>query len=318
MKSQQKRTPAKKPRPGWEKGSPKRANNITEYAAKEKKQGKANMPGHVRASLNWNTLKRMMDDKYSMQIVDMAQSYNRRIIEIFKKYPNHFYGPALLALQDPEWSLKEIQWCKSVGFNSVLVDSCWPDLNQLSGYPLVSAPRFEEICAECEKNNLVLSIHHAMHQINYNTLPQFKEFGLNQYFPTAQSISLIGFVTSGILDRHPTLKVLISEGGMAFINFSYDILKSKNPNLDIDKYFRNNFYFTIETEHTKSLLSVIKKFGAKRFLFATDYPHSDAGGENKFNDHIDIENLPLSENEKDLICYKNAMDLFRPPALALE
>jgi len=59
-----------KNRPGWEKGSPKRANNITEYEAKEKKQGKANMPGHVRASINWNTLKRMNSDKYSQQIVD--------------------------------------------------------------------------------------------------------------------------------------------------------------------------------------------------------------------------------------------------------
>ena len=59
-----------KARPGWEKGSPKRANNITEYEAKEKKQGKANMPGHVRASINWNTLKRMNGDKYSMGIVD--------------------------------------------------------------------------------------------------------------------------------------------------------------------------------------------------------------------------------------------------------
>lgn len=59
-----------KARPGWEKGSPKRANNITEYQAKEVKQGKANMPGHVRAAINWNTLKRMNGDKYSMQIVD--------------------------------------------------------------------------------------------------------------------------------------------------------------------------------------------------------------------------------------------------------
>jgi len=59
-----------KARPGWEKGSPKRANNITEYEAKEKKAGKANMPGHVRASINWNTLKRMNGDKYSQQIVD--------------------------------------------------------------------------------------------------------------------------------------------------------------------------------------------------------------------------------------------------------
>jgi DNA polymerase elongation subunit (family B) len=62
-----------KARPGWEKGSPKRANNITEYQAKEAKQGKANMPGHVRASINWNTLRRMNSDKYSMQIVDGAK-----------------------------------------------------------------------------------------------------------------------------------------------------------------------------------------------------------------------------------------------------
>jgi DNA polymerase elongation subunit (family B) len=59
-----------KARPGWEKGSPKRANNITEYREKEKKAGKANMPGHVRASINWNTLRDMNGDKYSMQVVD--------------------------------------------------------------------------------------------------------------------------------------------------------------------------------------------------------------------------------------------------------
>ena len=59
-----------KSRPGWEKGSPKRANNIAEYQEKEKKAGRANMPGHVRASINWNTLKRMNGDKYSQQIVD--------------------------------------------------------------------------------------------------------------------------------------------------------------------------------------------------------------------------------------------------------
>jgi DNA polymerase elongation subunit (family B) len=59
-----------KQRPGWEKGSPKRANNITDYQAKEAKAGRTNMPGHVRASINWNTLKRMNGDKYSMGIVD--------------------------------------------------------------------------------------------------------------------------------------------------------------------------------------------------------------------------------------------------------
>ena len=59
-----------KARPGWEKGTPKRVNNITKFHAMEIKQGKANMPGHVRAAINWNTLRRMNGDKYSMQIVD--------------------------------------------------------------------------------------------------------------------------------------------------------------------------------------------------------------------------------------------------------
>ena len=59
-----------KERPAWEKGSPKRANNITMYGKKEQQQGKANMPGHVRAAINWNTLRRMNSDNYTMQIVD--------------------------------------------------------------------------------------------------------------------------------------------------------------------------------------------------------------------------------------------------------
>ena len=59
-----------KERPGWEKGSPKRVNNLTKYAAEEAKLGRANMPGHVRAALNWNSLRKMNGDNYSMQIVD--------------------------------------------------------------------------------------------------------------------------------------------------------------------------------------------------------------------------------------------------------
>ena len=59
-----------KSRPGHEKGSPKRANKIGHYQKLEQKQGKANIPGHVRASINWNTLKRMNSDKYSQEIVD--------------------------------------------------------------------------------------------------------------------------------------------------------------------------------------------------------------------------------------------------------
>jgi hypothetical protein len=57
-------------RPAWEKGTPKRVNNLTKYSAEEARLGKANMPGHVRAAMNWNNLKKMHGDNYSTSIVD--------------------------------------------------------------------------------------------------------------------------------------------------------------------------------------------------------------------------------------------------------
>ena len=97
-----------KSRPGWEKGSPKRANNISAYRGKEEKAGKTNMPGHVRASLNWNTLKRMMDDKYSMQVTDGAKV----IVCKLKENPLGFTSVAY-----PVDELRLPQWFKDLPFD---------------------------------------------------------------------------------------------------------------------------------------------------------------------------------------------------------
>ena len=106
-----------KARPGWEKGSPKRANKITEYKAKEKKAGKANMPGHVRASINWNTLKDMHGDKYSMTITDGAKV----IVCKLKPNPMGFTSVAYPVdeLRLPEW-FKELPFDDSAMENSVI------------------------------------------------------------------------------------------------------------------------------------------------------------------------------------------------------
>jgi DNA polymerase elongation subunit (family B) len=56
----------------WTKGSPKGVNKLTMYGDLEanSKTGRANMPGHVRAALNYNYLRRINGDNYSMKIVD--------------------------------------------------------------------------------------------------------------------------------------------------------------------------------------------------------------------------------------------------------
>jgi DNA polymerase elongation subunit (family B) len=97
-----------KARPGWEKGSPKRANKITEYQGKEAKAGKANMPGHVRASINWNTLKRMFNDKYSMAITDGAK------VIVCKLKPNPL---GFTSVAYPVDELRLPQWFKDLPFD---------------------------------------------------------------------------------------------------------------------------------------------------------------------------------------------------------
>ena len=103
-----------KTRPGWEKGSPKRANNISQYRDKEKKAGKTNMPGHVRASLNWNTLKRMMDDKYSVAITDGAKV----IVCKVKDNPMGYTSVAY-----PVDELRLPQWFKDLPFNDAEMEN---------------------------------------------------------------------------------------------------------------------------------------------------------------------------------------------------
>lgn len=81
-----------KERPAWEKGSPKKVNGLSVKATAlsnaasasvyTASTGKINMPGHVRASLNWNTLCDVNHDRYSMRITDGSR------IVVCKLHPN--------------------------------------------------------------------------------------------------------------------------------------------------------------------------------------------------------------------------------------
>ena len=79
-------------------------------------------------------------------------------------------------------------------------------------------------------------------------------------------------------------------------------------------YFKNNFYFTIETEEPE-LVEAIEFLGPERFLFATDYPHDDPGGKMKFEDvRLLRENAKIPESAKELIRWQNAKRLFNLPS----
>jgi DNA polymerase elongation subunit (family B) len=103
-----------KDRPSWEKGTPKRVNNLTTYTKKEEAAGKANLPGHVRAALNWNNLRRMNGDNYSMAVVDGMKT-------IVCKLKSNPLGWSSIGYPTDEQRLP--QWFKELPFDDSLMES---------------------------------------------------------------------------------------------------------------------------------------------------------------------------------------------------
>ena len=126
-------------RPGWEKGSPKRVNNLTKYGKVEERQGRANMPGHVRAALNWNNLRRMNSDNYSMAVVDGMKT-------IVCKLKNNPLGWTSIGYPTDELHLPA--WFKELPFDdaemeATVVDQKLDNLLSVLNWDLASATNTE-------------------------------------------------------------------------------------------------------------------------------------------------------------------------------
>ena len=122
--------------PAWTKGSPKGVNNLTYYGDLEtnSKTGKANMPGHVRAALNWNYLRRVNGDNYSMKIVDGFK------IIVCKLKPNPL---GFTSIAYPTDELRLPDWFKELPFDedameTTLVDEKIDNLLGVLGWDLRS------------------------------------------------------------------------------------------------------------------------------------------------------------------------------------
>jgi DNA polymerase elongation subunit (family B) len=124
-------------RPGYEKGSPKRANKVGHYRRLEEKQGKANMPGHVRASINWNTLKRMNGDKYSDEVVDGMKVIVCKLKPNPLGYTSVAYPTDLQRL--PEW-FKELPF-DDLAMAETIIDNKLDNLIGVLNYPLEDTKR---------------------------------------------------------------------------------------------------------------------------------------------------------------------------------
>jgi DNA polymerase elongation subunit (family B) len=117
--------------PGWLQGSPKRANNITHYKKildNPPTDGSRSptIPGHVLGSINWNKLKKLNNDNYSMPIQDGFKV-------VVCKLKNNPSGISSVAY--PVDELKLPDWFKKLPFDSDAMEETLIDkkINNLLG-----------------------------------------------------------------------------------------------------------------------------------------------------------------------------------------
>tara|TARA_R110000850_G_scaffold96161_2_gene201297 strand:- start:1177 stop:3861 length:2685 start_codon:yes stop_codon:yes gene_type:complete len=98
--------------PAWEKGTPKRVNNLTKYTKEWKKTGKCRV-GHVTAAINYNRLREMHKDQYSLEITDGMKTI------VCKLKPNPL-GMTSIGIPTDEKRIPE--WYKELPFDNDLME----------------------------------------------------------------------------------------------------------------------------------------------------------------------------------------------------
>lgn len=282
----------------------------------------------------------------------LARSWNVSMLRVMREYPGKVFAAALLALQDVEGAVAEVQWAKQNGFSAVVIDHTYPVWEHAFGTPTATHREVWPVFAKCEALDMPIYVHAVQHGHRIVNLMNFQLDGLDYFAPTDAQMNLVALITSGLLDQYPRLKFIHAEMGAKHIEplirrlderhrrieVSYEEdegvtaisrrkLSSKAPQLvppDVAKeknqkapshYFRTNFWWTIETEEPE-LVDAVRLLGAERFLFATDYPHDDPGGKMKYKDvQLLAKHQAFSEEEKELMRWKNGERLF--PAVVL-
>ena len=281
----------------------------------------------------------------------MARSHNQSLLGLMKEFPGRILAAALMPLQDVSASIREMEWAKTNGFCSVVIDKVFPVADHPYSEPLGSRRELWPFFQRAEELGMPIYLHNVQHGHRMSNLPVYQRDGLYIFAPQEGQMSLVSLFTSGLLDAYPKLQFVFTEAGTSFIKplvqwldrvlekppVDYDDQEAPLSNRTLSKvgerlrraraiqpahiffeknqkpashYFRNNFYFTIETEEPE-LIEAIEFLGAERFLFATDYPHDDPGGKMKFEDvRLLRENEKISEDAKEMIRWRNAQQLF--------
>jgi predicted TIM-barrel fold metal-dependent hydrolase len=195
-----------------------------------------------------------------------------------------FVPTAQVSLIDIDDAVAEVQRTASMGFRSVFLTTKPPP--QVPDYHY---EYWEPLWAACEEANMVLAFHIGTDPID---LAAGEEIGVVFRGPggavmnhTDNTImgqrAVMKLTASGALDRHPDLKVLVSEGGATWVPFLGDRMNEAyrqhqirvRPKLSMlpKEYLYRQVYASFQ--HDESAVAAVTAMGYRNVMWGSDYPH---------------------------------------------
>jgi uncharacterized protein len=246
----------------------------------------------------------------------MARAYNRWMAEYAADSDERIVGAAPVPLFDVSAAIREVEYAyHELGFRAF-----WTRPNPVGGRSLGHRD-FEPFFALLESLDVPLSLHEGSGSMMRNVgSERFPENWLEQHaacHPMEQQMALMSLIVSGVLERHPKLRLACLESGVAWLPGWLHRLDEHQemvgwryaPELTIkpSEYFRRQCFISAEPDD-ELLYQVVDYLGEDNILFATDFPHPDAKYPHAVTEFLDMPKLSASTLRK--ILWDNAIRFY--------
>lgn len=220
----------------------------------------------------------LIEDRELVKAAAAAQN-EWRISKIQGAAPDRLISVATVPLHRVEDSVAEVHHAAELGFKVIGIPTGVP-----AGTKDWNYDDWEPLWAACEEAGMVLGVHTAPE--NGDVIP-FRGPGgavLNYTEATyaGQRIAT-KLVTSGVLDRHPNLRLLVSEAGASWVPFVGDRMNEAyrqhgsfvRPTLSrLPKEILFNQVFA-SFQHDETAIPTLTAMGYSNVLWGSDYPHTE-------------------------------------------
>ncbi|HUK60489.1 MAG TPA: amidohydrolase family protein [Stellaceae bacterium] len=241
---------------------------------------------------------------------EYAQMWNEEMAGGQRKYPGRFWASAAVPLVDTATAIEVTEHAvKKLGLMGVnLPGSIGPD-------PRIDAERLEPFYDCVEKLGVPLFLH-PTDAVFSDMLSG--EYGGALYLSLGRvievSVAAMRLVYSGMMERHPNLKIVMSHTGGALpyqagrMDKNGKAAKLPRPPSD---YIKRMYTDTV-SPHTAGMKFAIEYYGTDHVMYGTDYPCWDSAAALKY-----FADIGLSDADTQKIMYGNArriLNLKDPPA----